>query len=119
MKRLLVHTALLASGILGAVNVSSATEATLHIPSTPLAQQQIDLLRRTQHALTDFYAKRAPHNAVNVTNAWYYPTAQSNVVFVQLPAGDLLLVEMDGNRVAQLHDLTTSVSKETAVAKNR
>jgi hypothetical protein len=105
-KYLLAQIGLLASGLLASAQACWSTEPTLHVPDTPLARQQIDLLRRTQQALTSFYASRAPHDAINVSNAWYFPTAQDNTVFVQLPTGEVLVVEMAGKRVAQLHDLT-------------
>jgi hypothetical protein len=106
-KYILAQLVVLAGGLLASAQAFESPEPTLHVPDTPLARQQIDLLRRTHEALTSFYASRAPHDAVNVANAWYFPTAQTNTVFVQLPAGEVFVVEMDGKRIAQLRDLTT------------
>jgi hypothetical protein len=118
-KHLLVRAGLVVGGMLAAAGMSMAAEPTLHVPTTVPAQQQIDLLQRTQRTLTKLYATRDPQSVDTVAKAWYFPTGQANTVFVQLTTGELLVVEMSGNRIAQLRDLTNSAAGETVLATNR
>jgi hypothetical protein len=117
-KHSLVGAGLALGGFLAAAGVSMAAEPALHVPATAQAQWQIDQLQRTQRALTDLYATRAPQSVSDVANAWYYPTGKADTVFVQLATGELLVVEMSGSRISQVRELN-SAAPDSVLASNR
>jgi hypothetical protein len=118
-KHRFARAGLIVGAILATASASMAAEPTLHVPATAQALQQIDLLQRTQHALTNLYASRDPRSVTHVANAWYYPTGQADTVFVQLTTGELLVVEMRGNRISQLRELGIAAPTDSAWASER
>jgi hypothetical protein len=77
--------------------------------NTPAIAQSVanaDLITRSTHAVREYV--RAP-----ISNVWVFPTAEANTVFIRYTeetAEHLLLVEMQGDQIATLRDLTTEVT---------
>jgi hypothetical protein len=98
------------------------------VPDTALAARSADLIDRAVRALV------AREGESRITRLWVFPTGDSNTVFVHYrttsdvdahepgPTTEhLVMLEMTGERIASLHDLTTapttvvaSVSSQTA-----
>jgi hypothetical protein len=96
---------------------SFAAESVPVSVNTPAISQSVtrsDLIARSSNAVRDFVLTHADAGA-RLSNLWVFPTADANTVFVRYTLGDssaehLLVVEMDGTRIAQLRDLTSEAN---------
>jgi hypothetical protein len=100
--------------------------ATARVPATELAARSSDLIERATRALV------AREGESRITNLWVFPTGDANAVFVHYRTTNdadvhepgptiehLALIEMSGERIAKLHDLTTApASVVAAVTKD-
>jgi hypothetical protein len=103
----LVIAAALASSAFAAEPVSFNT------PAISQSTTYSELITRSSHAVSDYVlAHSAP--GTHLADFWVFPTADANTVFVRYTASDspaehLLVVEMSGNHIARLRDLTSAV----------
>jgi hypothetical protein len=90
-----------------------ASGVTASVPSTELAERSADLIDRAVRAIV------AREGESHIARLWVFPTGDANAVFVHyrtVPDTDahepgptvehLVLLEMSGERIAKLHDLT-------------
>jgi hypothetical protein len=100
---------------------SPATEVTASVPSTELAARSSDLIDRAIRALVKMEGES------RITRLWVFPTGDPNAVFVHYrttrdadahepgPSTEhLVLLEMNGERIANLHDLTRAPASVVA-----
>ena len=92
---------------------SPASKLTASVPSTELAAHSSDVIERAIRALVQ------KEGESRITRLWVFPTGDANAVFVHYRTTDdadahepgpstehLVLLEMSGERIAKLHDLT-------------
>ena len=106
-----VMTALLVG--MSASSTFAAAPVSVNTPTIPQSKTHADLITRSSNAVHEYVLAHADSNA-RLSDFWVFPTADANTVFVRYTLGDspaehLLVVEMDGTRIAQLRDLTTEV----------
>jgi hypothetical protein len=90
-----------------------ASDLSASVPATELATRSSDLIDRATRALV------AQEGESRISRLWVFPTGDANVVFVHYrttadvdahepgPTTErLVLLEMSGERIAKLHDLT-------------
>src|SRR5687768_5532478 len=100
---------------------SPASEVTASIPSTELAARSSDLIDRAIRALLTMEGES------RITRLWVFPTGDVNAVFVHYRTAvdadahepgptieHLVLLEMNGERIAKLHDLTRAPASVVA-----
>jgi hypothetical protein len=100
---------------------SPASEVTASVPSTELAARSSDLVDRAIRALVKMEGES------RITRLWVFPTGDPNAVFVHYrttadadahepgPTTEhLVLLEMSGERIANLHDLTRAPASVVA-----
>lgn len=118
--RSLVLAAMTAALSLTAV-ASPASDVTASVPSTELAARSSDLIDRAIRALVKIEGES------RITRLWVFPTGDPNAVFVHYrttadadahepgPSTEhLVLLEMSGEQVAKLHDLTRAPASVVA-----
>jgi hypothetical protein len=94
-----------------------------NVPATELAERSADVIDRAVRALV------ALEGESRISKLWVFPTAEPNTVFVHYrttkdvdahepgpSAEHLVMLELDGTRIAKLQDLTTSPSTIVAAA---
>jgi hypothetical protein len=113
-------TALLAG--MSASSAFAAEQVTVNTPAISQSTTHSDLITRSSNAVHDYVLAHAGSDA-RLSNLWVFPTADANTVFVRYSldgssAEHLLVVEMDGTRIAQLRDLTTEVDPTRLVDAN-
>jgi hypothetical protein len=109
-------TSALTTALLVGMSASSsfaADQVRVNTPTISQSTTHADLITRSSHAVQDYVLAHADSGA-RLSNLWVFPTADANTVFVRYtldgsPAEHLLVVEMDGPRIAQIRDLTTEV----------
>jgi hypothetical protein len=100
---------------------SPASEVTASVPSTELAARSSDLIDRAIRALVKMEGES------RITRLWVFPTGDPNAVFVHYRTNadadahepgpgteHLVLLEMSGERIANLHDLTRAPASVVA-----
>jgi hypothetical protein len=100
---------------------SPASEVTASIPSTELAARSSELIDRAIRALVTMEGES------RITRLWVFPTGDPNTVFVHYrttvdadahepgPSEEhLVMLEMSGERIARLHDLTRAPASVVA-----
>jgi len=106
------------------VHAGSAAELT-HVPATPQAAANANLIARADHALRDYLAACSAGDAneaasqTPISNLWIFPTNDSDAVFVrykissgvrsaaQFPGSEhLALLEMRGDQIVKMRDLS-------------
>jgi hypothetical protein len=107
-----VMTALLVG--MSASSSFAAEQVSVNTPAISQSKTHSDLITRSSNAVHDYVLAHADAGA-RLSNLWVFPTADTNTVFVRYSldgssAEHLLVVEMDGTRIAQLRDLTTGVN---------
>ena len=111
--------ALLALAFSSAACATSPVPAS--VPSTELAARSTDVVDRAVQALV------ALEGASRITKLWVFPTGQANTVFVHYRTTNdadahepgptvehLVMLELDGTRIAKLHDLTLTTPSVVA-----
>ena len=94
------------------------------VPSTELATRSSDLIERAVRALLELEGES------RVTRLWVFPTGDAQTVFVHYRTSKdpdahepgptvehLVMLEMNGERIAQLHDLTQAPESLLASVK--
>ena len=103
-----------------------ASEVETHVPATALASQSQDVIDRAVRAITVLEGES------HLTRVWVFPTGDINAVFVHyrttsdvgahepgLTIEHFVMLEMSGERIAKLHDLTLAPVPVAAVVSNR
>jgi hypothetical protein len=82
----------------------SAPPVAASAPSTELAVRSKEVIDRAVRALV------AREGGDRITKLWVFPTGQANTVFVhyRTTVEHLVMLELEGERIAKLHDLTTA-----------
>jgi hypothetical protein len=106
-----------------ASTVCSAAPPSANVPSTELAARSRDVIDRAVRALVTLEGES------RITKLWVFPTGDANTVFVHYRTTSdadahepgptiehLVMLELDGERIAKLQDLTTT---PTAVVARR
>jgi hypothetical protein len=106
-----VMTALLVG--MSASSSFAAQPISVNTPAISQSQTHSDLITRSSNAVQDYVLAHS-NSGAHLSNLWVFPTADANTVFVRYTLDGtstehLLMVEMDGTRIAQLRDLTTEV----------
>jgi hypothetical protein len=94
-----------------------ASDLKANVPATELAARSADVIDRAIRALV------AREGASRISKLWVFPTGDDNAVFVHYrttadvdahepgPTTEhLVMLEMSGERIAKVHDLTTAPS---------
>jgi hypothetical protein len=106
-----VMTALLVG--MSASSSFAAQPISVNTPAISQSQTHSDLITRSSNAVQDYVLAHS-NSGAHLSSLWVFPTADANTVFVRYTLDGtstehLLVVEMDGTRIAQLRDLTTEV----------
>ncbi len=107
-----VMTALLLG--MSASSSFAAEQVSVNTPTISQSKTHSDLITRSSNAVHDYVIAHADAGA-RLSSLWVFPTADAHTVFVRYnlvgsSAEHLLVVEMDGTRIAQLRDLTTETT---------
>ena len=125
MSRFSVFRAAIITLLAAASAVSLASTVETHVPSTALAARSSEIIDRAVRALVALEGER------HITRVWVFPTADANTVFVHyrttttdIDAHEpgptiehLVMLEMNGERIAKLHDLTDAPEVLLAAAR--
>ena len=93
--------------------VFAAEPVSFNTPAISQSTTYSDLITRSSHAVNDYVLAHSTPGT-HLANFWVFPTADANTVFVRYTVSDssaehLLVVEMTGNRIAKLRDLTSAL----------
>ena len=130
MNSRIVHLAAMTAVLFVATHAttSAATpcDVAAQVPATELASRSTDIIERATRALV------AREGESRITRLWVFPTADANVVFVHYRTTTdvdahepgptiehLALIEMSGERIAKLQDLTTAPASAVAAVSGR
>jgi hypothetical protein len=104
-----------------AASAATACDVAAQVPATALATRSVDIIERATRALV------AREGESRITRLWVFPTGDANSVFVHYRTTNdvdahepgptiehLALIEMNGERIAKLHDLTTAPASVVA-----
>jgi hypothetical protein len=107
-------TALVALAATAASSSLAAEPLKVNTPAISQSTTYAELIARSSNAVRDYVLAHSP-SGTRLANFWVFPTADANTVFVRYTVGDpttehLVLVEMDGTRIASLRDLTLAAT---------
>ena|SRR6185369_16432201 len=113
MSRFSGFRAALVAALSAASAVSWAASLEMHVPSTAFAAGSSDVIDRAVRALV------ALEGESHISRVWVFPTGEANTVFVHYRTTTdvdahepgptiehLVMLEMSGEHIAKLHDLT-------------
>lgn len=125
MSRFSVYRAVIVAASSAAAAVSWASGVETHAPSTAIAARSSDVMDRAVRALV------ALEGESHITRVWVFPTGDENTVFVHYRTTTdvdahepgptiehLVMLEMSGERIAKLHDLTRAPATVVAAVSS-
>jgi hypothetical protein len=104
-KSLLASAALMLTG-----SITTQADEPSHVPATAQSKANAVVISKADHALRDSVA--------GLSNVWIFATGDANSVFVSYTTDTehLALVEMKGDRIANLRDLNSSTGQVLTAA---